>query len=259
MNKRPNFDYEFLIKILTILKQNFLFCSFQDASKVINYNHNPKPYVLLRHDVDLDLDNALKMALIEKELHVRSCYMVMTNSPFYSLNDNHSLSSVREIVASGHEIGLHFDFYDNSLRDDRTDIEQIQNDIESSCLGLEKITGTKITSISFHRPLPQLLRGPFYINGRINTYSDELMKWYLSDSKGNWREGNPIDSLAKSKSNVLQLLIHPIWWDEKHQDAPDRLQIFFEHRTKNFSAEEKNKFDILLSSYLTIQRRGKNA
>ncbi len=181
----------------------------------------------------------------------------MTNSPFYSLDDNHSQSSIREIIASGHEIGLHFDFYDKSMRGDGIVIEQIKNDIDSSCHELEKITGTKIPSISFHRPLPQFLRGPFYIDGIINAYSAELMKWYLSDSKGNWREGNPLSSLENPKDKILQLLIHPIWWDEKHLEAPERLQTFFEHRTKNFSAEEKNKFDITLSSYLTIQRSQK--
>lgn len=258
MNGKPQFDYAFFTKILNTLKKNFLFSSFQDAAKVINYNHHPKPFVLLRHDVDLDLSNSLRIALIEKELDIRSCFMVMTNSPFYSLDDNYNKSIITDIINSGHEIGLHFNFDNNSDRNDIIEIEQTENKINNSCENLEAITGSKINSISFHRPLPQFLRGPFYINGRVNAYSAELMRWYLSDSKGNWREGDPIDSLAQSKNNVLQLLMHPIWWDDKHLDAPDRLQTFFENRTVNFSVKEKNKFDNLLSSYLTIQRSRKD-
>ena len=256
MNETQPFNFNFFKKILSVLKKDFLFCSFQDAAKIINHT-NSKPYVFLRHDVDLDLDLALRMSLIERDLKVKSCYMIMTNSPFYSLDGNRSKSIITEMINAGHEIGLHFDFDNNAHRNNGTEIEQIKSDINASCLKLEKVTGFKINSISFHRPLPQFLRGPFYIEGRINAYSAELMRWYLSDSKGNWREGNPIDSFAKPKSNVLQLLMHPIWWDEKHMEAPDRLQTFFERRTENFLAEEKNKFDILLSSYLTILRRGK--
>jgi len=256
MNNNPLFDYDFFKKILFVLKKNFSFCSFQNAAKIINH-YNSKPYVLLRHDVDLDLDHAVKMALIEKELNVRSCYMIMTNSPFYSLDDDRSKSNIRKMIAMGHEIGLHFDFSDNSYRNNEVEIKQVKNYIEMCCVMLENITDSKINSISFHRPLQQFLRGPFHIEGRINAYSAELMKWYLSDSKGNWREGNPLSSIENLKDKILQLLIHPIWWDEKHLEAPDRLQTFFEHRTKNFSAEEKNKFDITLSSYLTIQRSQK--
>lgn len=256
MNNNPLFDYDFFEKILFVLKKNFSFCLLRDVTKIINHN-NHKPYVLLRHDVDLDLDRALKMALIERELNVKSCYMIMTNSPFYLLDDNRSKAVIREMIASGHEIGLHFDFADSSHRNNEVEIKQIKSEIDTSCAKLENVTCSKISSISFHRPLQHFLRGPFYIDGIINAYSAELMKWYLSDSKGNWREGNPLSSLENPKDKILQLLIHPIWWDEKHLEAPDRLQTFFEHRTKNFSAEGKNKFDITLSSYLTIQRSQK--
>ncbi|MCL4547435.1 MAG: polysaccharide deacetylase family protein [Bacteroidetes bacterium] len=253
MNDNPQFNFDFFKRILSVLKNEFSFCSFYDAANKL-YHNNSKPYVLLRHDVDLDLDLALRLALIENDLNVKSCFMIMTNSPFYSLGNKHSQSIVREMIENGHEIGLHFDFHNNSLRNDETGIDQIENDIFESCTELEKITGTRINSISFHKPLAQFLNGPFYVDGRINAYSAELMKWYLSDSKGNWREGNPLKSLEKRRNTILQLLMHPIWWDEKHLDAPDRLQNFFEHRTRNLTVEEKNKFSVSLSSYLSIQR-----
>ena len=247
------FDFDFYEIILSTLKNNFLFCPFSKAIEIINHN-NPKPYVLLRHDVDLDIEHALKFARIEAEAGVKSCYMIMTNSPFYNLHDDLSKSIIRELISLGHEIGLHFDFQNNSHRNNYTTIEKIEEDIERECKLLEEIIGAETQTISFHRPLRNFLNGPFLIRGKVNAYSAELMKWYLSDSKGNWREGNPLPALQNPIENILQLLIHPIWWDEKHLPASDRLQIFFERRTKDFNTEERNNFDNILSSYLTVQR-----
>lgn len=253
MRNDIKFDFEFYKEILSTLKHNFLFCPFKDAVKIINHN-NTKPFVLLRHDVDLDIEHALKFARIEAEAGVISCYMIMTNSPFYNLLDNLSISIIRELISIGHEIGLHFDFQNNSHRNGDTTIEMIEEDINQASKIFEDIIDVKIHSISFHRPLHNFLNGPFLIREKVNAYSAELMKWYLSDSKGNWREGNPLHALQNPKDKILQLLIHPIWWDEKHFSASERLQIFFERRTKDFNTEERNNFDNILSSYLTVQR-----
>ncbi|MFA5803200.1 MAG: hypothetical protein WC879_01025 [Melioribacteraceae bacterium] len=251
------FTYTSFKRILSILKENFSIHIFSHAGDIPKSN-GIKPSVFLRHDVDLDLSFALKMATIERDEEINSCYMIMVNSPFYSMREESSKSIINEIIKMGHEIGLHFDFENHQDRNDELKIDTILDRLDSSCKILEELTNTPILSLSFHRPLPQLLNGPIHIGNRINAYSAELMNWYLSDSRGTWREGNPLPLLAKPKNKILQLLIHPIWWDKEHLDAADRLQKFYEIRTKDFTIEEKNKFDVLLSSHLSIQRSERN-
>lgn len=252
-----DFTYSFYRQMLSVIKNNFHQQFFSQFPTTFS-KQNSKPIIFLRHDVDLDIDKALSMARIEYENGIKSCFMVMTNCPFYSLENISTNTFLKELIAMNHEIGLHFDFsnseerYTSASIDDKT-VEQINSD----CEHLENIISQRINSISFHRPLQQFLRGPLLVAGRINAYSAELMDWYLSDSKGMWREGNPIPLLENPVKNTLQLLVHPIWWNSTHQNVQDRLQSFFEEKTKNLSEEETNTFDINLSSHLSIYRSKK--
>lgn len=251
------FTFSFYTEILSAIKENFIQFSFSDAQTAFNLAHS-KPVIFLRHDIDLDLDKALRMANIEFENKIKSCYMIMTNCPFYSLKEKKNRSLITELVNMGHEIGLHFDSH-QSL-DGASNIEinsDIERMIDNECQILEEITNQKINSISFHRPLKQFLYGSLFVSGRINAYSSELMTWYLSDSKGIWREGNPLPMLETPKKPFLQLLVHPIWWDELHESSNERLESFFETKTKNFTEDEKNKFDEHLANHLTIYRSKK--
>lgn len=64
----------------------------------------------------------------------------------------------------------------------------------------------------------------------------------LSDSRGRWREGNPIDSLTRPRGEVLQVLIHPIWWSERNDRPGKRLRDFLLDLSPNGSAQ---RFDEL--------------
>jgi len=252
-----DFTYSFYRQLLFTAKINFEHSSFSQAREIFT-KQNSKPIIFLRHDVDLDIDKALSMAKIENENGVKSCFMVMTNCPFYSIQDSSTKIFLKELIGMNHEIGLHFHFSNPDERDENTLIDnKIIEQINSDCTRLENIISQRINSISFHRPLKQFLHGPLIIADRINAYSAELMDWYLSDSKGMWREGNPINHLINPKKNILQLLVHPIWWDDINQKAQDRLQSFFDDKTKDLSEEEKRFFDNNLSSHLSIYRSKK--
>jgi hypothetical protein len=252
-----DFTYSFYRQLLLTAKINFEHSSFSQAPEIFT-KQNSKPIIFLRHDVDLDISKALAMAKIENENDVKSCFMVMTNCPFYSIKNSSTKTFLKELIGMNHEIGLHFDFSNPDERDENALIDdKIIAQINSDCARLENIISQRINSISFHRPLKQFLRGPLIIADRINAYSADLMDWYLSDSKGMWREGNPTNHLINPKKNILQLLVHPIWWNDMNQNAQDRLQSFFEEKTKNFSEAEKIIFDKNLSSHLSIYRSKK--
>lgn len=84
---------------------------FCDVSDEIDYP------AIIRHDVDMDLQEAVKLAGIEKNEGIRSTYFVMLSSEYYNLLTGRNLKSAREILRLGHEIGLHFDItaYDAEL------------------------------------------------------------------------------------------------------------------------------------------------
>lgn len=245
-----DFSYESFIRLLVLIKISYCHLLFSEAPRIV-YAENKERIVFIRHDVDLDLEKAVTMAKIEAEHGIRSCYMVMTQCPFYLLKEERSKFLLRELIHMGHEVGLHYNYAQSSI-----DIlsNEIENQINCECNKIEEITKSRVDSISFHRPLKEFLYGPFLIANRINAYSKELMTWYLSDSKGCWREGNPIFLLEQPKENILQLLIHPIWWDSEHRPAKDRLQSFFDIKTTYLSTTEKKYFDINLESHLNVFR-----
>lgn len=250
-----DFSYAYLRKLLRAATANYAVRLFRDARQVLTAL-GPRPQLLLRHDVDIDLAPATAMARIEHEFGVAATYMVMLNSPTYRLDQGRGRSALGELAALGHEIGLHFDFASMGERESAGGLADLEGQIDAACRRLEDLLGGPVASLSFHRPLPQLLHGPLTVAGRINAYAAELTEWYLSDSKGCWREGEPLPKLLTPQRPLLQLLIHPIWWGEVHGSAPERLEGFFQAATADFSPREAEVFDAALAGHLSVRRRG---
>ncbi len=249
---QANLSYDYLKDILKTVKERFELQKFSEALDVLKTGSKNK--IFLRHDIDVNLDRALKMAKIEKKLRIESTYFVMTRSPFYSLGSNANKDKLRKLASMGHEIGLHYDFKDDNERQKASNLKDIEDDLVENCNIVRDIIAAEIKSVSFHRPKKEFLRGPFLIKDKINAYSAELMGWYLSDSKGNWREGEPLPMILKPREQTLQLLIHPIWWGEKHMTPEDRVQEFFNESTKGLSLKDKNNFDAELMKNLDVVR-----
>ncbi len=248
-----DFSYEYFKSILLAARSNFemyLFSQVPDMS----HSKEKKQKMLLRHDIDVDPGIAVKMAEIENKLGIKTTYFAMTNSQLYSIDDELSKIALRRISNLGHEIGLHFYFDSEEERKIEPELREIEPKIATACKKLEKIIGKPVKSISFHRPLQKYLRGPLMVADRINAYSKELMDRYLSDSKGRWREGEPLPMMLNSDKMLIQLLIHPIWWGDEHKSPADRIQAFFEVRTNRFSVDEMKKYDEALAINLEIMR-----
>ena len=226
-----------------------------DARQIID---SPgKPRVLLRHDIDIDLTKAVRMARIDNEAGIQACYMIMVNSPLYAVETPENRDRLKQISQMGHELALHFDFDHRNENTENLPMRVVEDLIQKSCRRLEDASGAAVRSISFHRPMPAFIGGPLIVAGRVNAYARELLAWYLSDSKGAWREGEPMPKVLNPDRPLLQLLTHPIWWGETHETAEDRLQIFFEEMTKNRPEEWSKTFDDSLAGHITVQRRGR--
>ena len=63
--------------------------------------------MLLRHDVDLSLDAALRMAEVEAAAGAQATYFLMTGSVFYNLASHEGERAIARLRELGHRVGLH--------------------------------------------------------------------------------------------------------------------------------------------------------
>jgi hypothetical protein len=153
------------------------------------FDHEPAPGdLLLRHDVDLSLDAALTLAVLEAEAGAQATYFLMTQSVFYNLGSpegEHALVRLREL---GHRVGLHA-VYPRLELDDRFD-----------------------PVVAWHNPDPEFMREP--LDGAVNVMQPEYFDpdHYRSDSNQHWRSGCPHEELTGGSFEWLQLLTHPEIW-----------------------------------------------
>ena len=71
-----------------------------------NYDKSKK-VCLMRHDVDIHINNAMKMAKFEQERNIKTTYYMLHTQEYYSEED--FIDKCLEIQEMGHEVGLHND------------------------------------------------------------------------------------------------------------------------------------------------------
>jgi len=185
------------------------FSTFADHEQV----DSPR-LILMRHDIDLSLENCLRFARIEHELGVRSTYFVRVHARLYNPFEYHSYQKLREIEALGHELALHYEpGFALAVKED----EELMVRREKAIL--EAILDHPVVSASAHLPgktgttINDDNKQSFGIEQ--DAYSPRFMKdfKYLSDSKGSWREGCLCGHLGAY--DRLCVLTHGWWWFER--------------------------------------------
>jgi hypothetical protein len=238
------FTFSFYEKILTLFSEFFECRLFSDVPNLLDVNKIEKPFLLLRHDIDINLLKASRMADLEHKYGLKATYFVMINHPFYNIRKN--LSFINYLLALGNEIGLHW--YREKL-----DLENLVTHIEEDCRLLEDLIQRPVKSISFHKPPPELIGTSLFISGRISAYASVLMEWYISDSRGRFRVGDPIPAILQRKGNLLQFLIHPIWWDEAPATPQERIQNWFNEWTRQIDTKEKRKIASIIKNLISLE------
>lgn len=220
MTSKSNFSLDgYKTLINGLMSKGYKASSFRSVGAA--YNH-----LILRHDVDMSLEAALKIAELENNLGVSSQYFVLLRTEMYNLFSDRGLSILNKIMDLGHNIGLHFD---SSIYRE-SEIEEAAA-WEVSCL--QAAIKKEIDMISFHRPVKKWLGCSKRIAGLDHTYQP---RWftemlYVSDSRGGWHYGYPLDLRAVQENKSLQLLTHPIWWFETSEDTvTGRLNNFIKQR-----------------------------
>ncbi|MEZ5195350.1 MAG: hypothetical protein R2764_02795 [Bacteroidales bacterium] len=188
-------------------ENGYHFLMLKQFKQIENY----QKVILLRHDVDLLLKNALIMAKIENEMKIKATYFIQVSGK-YNLMFYPNFKLVNSIAELGHEIGLHYSL----------DIPQMINvDTVGYFLREKRIVedtlGQKISGICLHDPNS---RNKINIDLdkydlEYDAYSDTIVSQlhYISDSRASWREGCMCKNIGKHPK--LYILTHPFWWYEK--------------------------------------------
>ncbi len=165
--------------------------------------------IVLRHDVDFWPEASLPLADVEHSLGLSAWYFFLVRSDAYTIASPNTVAVLKRLRQLGHRIGLHFD---TSLFPD--DPVVLNDEARWECDVLEHISAGPVDCVSFHRPAPYLLNSEDLIAGRIHAYQPRFFRdiGYVSDSRGAWRHGHPLDSPAFRDRRAFQLLTHPIWW-----------------------------------------------
>jgi hypothetical protein len=199
--------------------------------------HPDDQVLLLRHDVDLDLDRAVALAELEHRHGISSTYFFLLTSPFYNPASAAGRERVRSIAALGHAIGLHFDA---TVHDSPDDATEFNHKCADEARQLEAISGVSVDAVSFHRPASTLVGGgPELTAPRIHTYLPRYVREmeYCSDSAGVWRYGPPEERLAIARGQAMHLLTHAAWWGKEAMPPGLRMRLLLEDRTLRTRAE----------------------
>ena len=157
--------------------------------RFVHFDHEPEAGELfLRHDVDLSLAAAVRMAELEAARGVSATYFLMTRSVFYNLASHEGEAALRRLRELGHRVGLHA-VYPHVDFDERFD-----------------------PVLAWHNPDPEFMNAP--VDGLVNVMSPPWFDvvHYRSDSNQHWRSGDPTSALAAREFEWLQLLTHPEIW-----------------------------------------------
>jgi len=153
------------------------------------FDADPRPGdLLLRHDVDLSLEAALRLAELEAAEDVQATYFLMTQSVFYNLASEPGEGALDQLRELGHRVGLHA-VWPRAELDARFD-----------------------PVVAWHNPDPPFMSEP--VDDAANAMEPRFFQreCYRSDSNQQWRSGCPHEELARGEFEWLQLLIHPEIW-----------------------------------------------
>lgn len=191
----------------------------------VRYGERPDArHVLWRHDVDVSMHRAARLAEIEAERGVVATYFVNPRSVFYNLLEPEIEVLVRRIRSLGHEIGLHFDAGAYSTATLTSD--GLESVLRRERSFVENLLQSSIKAVSWHNPdqLNLLDFDKDEIAGMLNAYAGRLRRdyAYCSDSNGYWRF-RPMAQVIGEGHDRLHLLTHPEWWTPEAMSPSEQI------------------------------------
>jgi len=232
--------YEEICNIILI--SQYKICFFNDNLD------NLENVLILRHDVDLSLEQSIKLAKIENEYNIKSTFFIWLRSPFYNIFEKKYSDIIYEIISMGHQIGLHFDESVYKIENEK----ELNKFVEKEINLIETYFDINIYAVSMHRPSKWLLSNDIKLDKYINTYEKRFFKYfkYFSDSRRQWIEGCICKKISPEIYPKLHILMHPFWWVDK--------DISFNQRMSNFIRNKVDKLETDLENNISVYKKNRN-
>ena len=164
--------------------------------------------VLLRLDVDYDLDWAAQTAEINAELGIRACYFIQVGATLYNAAEQESIRALARIAQANQDIGLHFHHRDGSL----VDVQRLKKEYEI----LKLLSPSAVRVVAWHNPEGELdlLNKQATDAGFICAYDENFFgpSCYVSDSNLRNTAKDILRFVQSSDESLLQILLHPFNW-----------------------------------------------
>ncbi len=194
----------------------------------------PDAFIIIRHDVDRKPRNALKMAMLEKDMGIRSTYYFRTKPHVFVPE------IISRIARAGHEIGYHYE----SLSDAKGDHQAALRDFEKNLKTLRELA--PIRTISMHgsplsphdnRNLWANHEAKAYLKNSLEIYGEVYLDInysdiaYITDTGRNWgaeksNRRDMVDSALtphfKSRQDLLDCFIRGCYRKVVFQIHPER-------------------------------------
>ena len=161
------FTFDEYERLLDIARERYAFVDYDTATS--------GRFVFWRHDIDYSPQRALAMAKAEANRGLQCIYHVLLSGRYYNIFEAEIGAVLREIVALGHHVGLHFDMdvFGTGVASE-TEIERrvvLERDVLTSVLE------TSVTSVSFHNYVlnRERLVEPEYLGGMLNMIQLQLL------------------------------------------------------------------------------------
>ena len=180
--------------------------------------------ILLRHDVDVSLEYALKMAKLEQKMGIRSSFFVRVRASFYDICEAINIERLTALTEMGFEIGLQEEV-GRFTSDHNEAIELVRIDKAV----LERILDRPVYGVATHLPkwtaiqiTPEVLeRAGFKYNPGEEIFNQEAI--FVSDSNKCWKKYSLEEALGQSDKILAN--IHPVWWIAEMVDVTEMIEL----------------------------------
>jgi hypothetical protein len=177
--------------------------------------------LILRHDVDLSLEAAVRMAEVEAEAGAWSTWFLMTRSVFYNLGSHEGERTIARLRELGGRIAHHAVW-------PRLELDERFEPV-----------------VAWHNPDPEYMTAP--VAGATNVMAAPWFdpEHYRSDSNRQWRHGCPHPGLERGEPEWLQLLVHPEIWVYEGATMRESMESFLDaDRAVRFEQLRNDRIDL---------------
>tara|TARA_B100001250_G_C19597628_1_gene699150 strand:+ start:86 stop:805 length:720 start_codon:yes stop_codon:yes gene_type:complete len=208
--------------------------------KHISNNYNVIPLskwdgtnsIILRHDVDLDLESAYRLSYLEEECAICSSFFILMSGHCYNPLSKKNRDMLISMSKRGFDIGLHFDASIYSTNDKDLLLDKVKYEANL----LSEIINEPVKSISLHNPA-RYGSIPIF-DGFNNAYNSKIFseEKYISDSRMIFKH-DIYEFVKRAKKDTIQILLHPMHYTETGGSYLEVFENYFMRLANELDAE----------------------